>query len=659
MTNPRLERIITLAAFLALSACGGGGSDSGGGEPPPPPPPTNQPPVASFVVTPTSGTVPMAVTVDAAQSRDPDGSIVRYAWDFGDGETSDAGVFLTHVYQGGGGTLTVSLTVTDDKGATATTTRQITAAPNDLSGPVAITLASPAEGLVPDEVLVTAAVTSTYEINRVTARLAGQEVVLRFGRYVGADPGYAGTFSLAGQGLGPFPLEIRAEDSRGNVDVLTVSVVHDNPPRIDWVEPVDFSVALPTLPLDVRCVDDLPGCTLQVLDDYGTLRQGTSPQTGTLDLTARIGKRDVVQVLATDRSGQVTREQRTVYPEDTARLDQVAEVPGRILDVDARRVLFLVEGVTSDELGIYDRIGGGTESIALPDGWKLGSWPSDTFPWLVPGKLVPGGAVFNAHPATPGGAGGRAYWWRSGVLGEIGPDNGFVASVADRFVLVTNYTQTSVLDTNTGLSRSVAQGDFFETGMVAPNGTVVYAKDRVDLSDFQIVRDDAGTQSVVAQSAELALLYPVVDDGRVAYFTRRPVMTDRAPRQIRLMEGGVETLLGTEWYYEISQPRYYQLLQGWVAYADTGDSGIVHVYTRDPLGMVSRRTDLSVSTLIDTLGEGGDLMVVSGTPSAGSRYYTRATSPFYVSSAEGRSYEIDGQWYVSIGRALLAVDTSE
>ncbi len=50
------------------------------------------------------------------QSYDPDGTIVSYEWDFGDGNT-DTGVFASHAYTSTG-EYTVTLTVTDNDGGT-------------------------------------------------------------------------------------------------------------------------------------------------------------------------------------------------------------------------------------------------------------------------------------------------------------------------------------------------------------------------------------------------------------------------------------------------------------------------------------------------------------------------------------------------------------
>ncbi|UCH75017.1 MAG: PKD domain-containing protein, partial [Rhodospirillales bacterium] len=65
-----------------------------------------------------SGTAGIPVTFDGSGSSDPDGTIVAYEWDFGDGGTG-TGVNPSHAYDAAG-TYTVSLTVTDDDGATDT-----------------------------------------------------------------------------------------------------------------------------------------------------------------------------------------------------------------------------------------------------------------------------------------------------------------------------------------------------------------------------------------------------------------------------------------------------------------------------------------------------------------------------------------------------------
>jgi PKD repeat protein len=73
----------------------------------------NQPPVASFTSSCAGLTCQFTST-----SSDPDGSISAYSWSFGDGGTSTI-QNPSHTYAIGGTTYTVTLTVTDNQGATA------------------------------------------------------------------------------------------------------------------------------------------------------------------------------------------------------------------------------------------------------------------------------------------------------------------------------------------------------------------------------------------------------------------------------------------------------------------------------------------------------------------------------------------------------------
>ena len=85
----------------------------------PTPTPSNSPPQANAGANKTSK-VGQSVSFNGSSSTDSDGTIVSYAWDFGDGGSS-LGSVVSHVYSSPG-TYTVSLTVTDNNGATDTDT---------------------------------------------------------------------------------------------------------------------------------------------------------------------------------------------------------------------------------------------------------------------------------------------------------------------------------------------------------------------------------------------------------------------------------------------------------------------------------------------------------------------------------------------------------
>ncbi len=87
----------------------------------------NQSPVASISATPETGYAPAAITFSGAASKDPDGSIASYAWEFGDGTTA-MGVTVRKTYTADGAYV-AKLTVTDDRGASATQHKMIAVNP--------------------------------------------------------------------------------------------------------------------------------------------------------------------------------------------------------------------------------------------------------------------------------------------------------------------------------------------------------------------------------------------------------------------------------------------------------------------------------------------------------------------------------------------------
>jgi PKD repeat protein len=88
-------------------------------------------PTAQFTFSPATPAVGESITFDASASHAASGrQIVSYEWDFGDGNT-DTGVITVYAYAAPG-SYTVTLTVTDDKGATASARQTVTVSAGEM-----------------------------------------------------------------------------------------------------------------------------------------------------------------------------------------------------------------------------------------------------------------------------------------------------------------------------------------------------------------------------------------------------------------------------------------------------------------------------------------------------------------------------------------------
>lgn len=104
----RIDHVLNRFDVAVDDGSGGGG---GGG---------NNPPTASFTVNCTD----LSCSFNGSGSTDSDGTIVSYAWDFGD-ESTGSGATVNHTYDAGD-TYTVMLTVTDDDGAPDSDSQSVT-----------------------------------------------------------------------------------------------------------------------------------------------------------------------------------------------------------------------------------------------------------------------------------------------------------------------------------------------------------------------------------------------------------------------------------------------------------------------------------------------------------------------------------------------------
>ncbi|MEO7413777.1 MAG: PKD domain-containing protein [Opitutaceae bacterium] len=107
----------------------------------------NQAPVAVANGSPTSGVAPLPVTFSSAGSSDADGSIVSYAWSFGDG-TYSSEASPAHVYANTGN-YTATLTVTDNGNLSGVSTVLVAVNAPANRAPIAVASGTPTSGVAP------------------------------------------------------------------------------------------------------------------------------------------------------------------------------------------------------------------------------------------------------------------------------------------------------------------------------------------------------------------------------------------------------------------------------------------------------------------------------------------------------------------------------
>lgn len=97
------------------------------------PTPTPEPmaPTALFNLTPESGEAPLSVNVNAAASSDSDGQITAYEWEISDGRNA-TGQTQSWTFDSAG-TYTITLTVHDNQGLSASSSKTVTVAATQVS----------------------------------------------------------------------------------------------------------------------------------------------------------------------------------------------------------------------------------------------------------------------------------------------------------------------------------------------------------------------------------------------------------------------------------------------------------------------------------------------------------------------------------------------
>jgi PKD repeat protein len=219
----------------------------------------NQPPSASF----TASSQFLKASLDASGSADPDGTISSYAWDFGDGTTSTTTTATVDHTYGSAGTYTVGLTVKDDRGATASTTRSVTVVANQ--PPKAVVSAS-TSGLK-----VTADGTGSSDPD-------GSIVKYEWTFGDGAT-GSGSTASHSYAADGTYTVTLTVTDDQGATDSASTSVTVATPPNQAPTASFTTSASGATVSVDGSGSTDPDGTISSYAWDFGDGSTGTGATT--------------------------------------------------------------------------------------------------------------------------------------------------------------------------------------------------------------------------------------------------------------------------------------------------------------------------------------------------------------------------------------------
>jgi WD40 repeat protein/chitodextrinase len=266
----------------------------------------NNPPEAKFTVSPTEGQKPLTLRLDASQSHDPNGSIVNWEWKSSGGKTLEGektNFILTDV-----GEQTITLTVTDNEGATAIAEQTVTVFGK---APVAKFKASPLTGEAPLTVQLDSS--DSYDSD---GRITDYTWTISNGQQiVGRNP------SILLEKSGDYEISLVLTDNDGleSETVIQTITVEDSGP-IENAKPIAqlqvdplSGVAPLTVTLDGSQSVDPDGGNLTTYDWVATDKKTTLTTTGeTATLTFEQAGDYTLTLTVTDENGNTSSDSETI-----------------------------------------------------------------------------------------------------------------------------------------------------------------------------------------------------------------------------------------------------------------------------------------------------------------------------------------------------------
>ncbi|MBN1859368.1 PKD domain-containing protein, partial [Candidatus Bipolaricaulota bacterium] len=263
--------------------------------------PANQPPTASFTFSPTSPAPGEVASFNGLGSSDSDGSITQYTWSFGDGATA-SGSTTSHAYTAAG-TYTAQLTVTDNDGATDSTTRSITiqALPNQ--SPTASFSFSPSAPIPGQQVAFNGSLSSDSDGTIIQYAWSFGDGYTASG--VTASHAYAGAGTFAAQ------LTVTDDDGASNsaTRFVTVQPSPNQPPTASFTMSPSSPVTGSAVQFNASASTDVDGTIVSYAWTFG---DGATASGSTATHTYTSSGNFTATLVVTDDDGGTDAESRTI-----------------------------------------------------------------------------------------------------------------------------------------------------------------------------------------------------------------------------------------------------------------------------------------------------------------------------------------------------------
>ena len=529
--------------------------------------------------------------------------------------------------------------------------------PSIAAAQISVTIQRPLEGaLVNDNFRVAAAVTSTYEIQDVTASVLGRTVLMSIDAcaYITGthtcNSAWSASIPTSGFPRGDLLVIVTARDTMGKVAVDRRQARFDRLPVLTVSSPLQYSVARPLVHVVANCLDDDPsGCATILVSDCPTPTTYSS-QTfagSFVDTFVRPCESAGLEVslLATDYAGQQTFVQIFgMYTETSRTLRSLTTVDGRIIDARDTRLLykhfFNPSNIDQSELWVHDFISGGPDTrVPAPPGYAI--------PFNGGEFLTPHGAMFLSRQTTSSST-SRVFEWRDGSLVDLGPYIGYMDHSDTYAAWVNDVPQHLILrDLQAGTTTDAAVGSTVVNLDVAVDGDVVFMSPTGFMGRYNIWRYRGGIVTHIdGGGSSFNYTSPTTDGINVSYVRggSTPFSTD--------------TILfdGTEHVLSMGGTVPARLNNGWAAYSDRS-SGIFQVFERAADGSTTQLTFFNASSGPLSIAANGEVVIDTAVSAAGTGGLYLAVPGVALrkiaDTETPQPYYLNGQWYFTLGNTLF------